>query len=29
MELPDVLAIVRAFAKPWFKYHKVYKCTIS
>jgi hypothetical protein len=30
MELPDdVLRLVRAFAKPWFKYHKVYKRTVS
>jgi hypothetical protein len=30
MELPDdVLQLVRAYAKPWFKYHKIYKRTLK
>ena len=29
MELPDdVLQLVREYAKPWFKYHKIYKDTL-
>jgi hypothetical protein len=30
MELPDdVLQLVRAFAKPWFKHHALYKRTLK
>jgi hypothetical protein len=29
MELPDdVLQLIREYAKPWFKYHKIYKDTL-
>ena len=30
MELPDdVLQLIREYAKPWFKYHKIYKDTLN